>query len=185
MKRRRLYYIAPALSSTVAIAQDLENMGVGYDQVHVLGKNEDGLARHHVHTASPLETYDMIHMGEQGALIGFILGFIFVIGLKLLNPFDVDINNWILIAVWALITLHGAWSGGIAGTQTRNYKIKSYLPEIEKGKYLLLIDVNEDQHPVVRKLMKSQHPDAEYRAESTTGSNPFERFPLLRRIRSH
>lgn len=185
MKRRRLYYLTPTLDSTVAISRALERKGVGYEQMHVLSKNEDGLARHKVHTASPLETYDIIHMGEQGALIGFLAGFVFVVVLKLFNPFDIEISYWILAAIWAFITLHGAWSGGIGGTQARNYKIKPYLSDIENGNYLILVDVTEDQRTAVRQMMKAEHPEAEFKAESTTGSNPLERFPLLKRIRSH
>lgn len=185
MKRRRLYYIAPTLNSTVGIARDLEHEGIGYNQMHVLSKNTDGLVRHRVHTASPLETYDIVHKGGQGALIGFVAGFIFVMLLKMLNPFQVELSYWILAAIWALVTAHGAWSGGIVGTMARNYKVTPYLSEIESGQYLMLIDVRPEQHSVARQVIKSRHPDAEFRAESTTGSNPFERFPGWRRARSH
>lgn len=185
MKRRRLYYIAPTLDSTVGIARDLEREGIGYNQMHVLSKNTDGLVRHRVHTASPLETYDMVHKGGQGALIGFVVGFFFVVLLKLLNPFQVEISYWILAAIWALITAHGAWSGGIAGTQARHYKVEPYMAEIESGKYLMLIDVIPDQDGIVRQVIKQRHADAEFRAETTAGSNPLERFPGWRRARSH
>lgn len=174
MKLRRLYYLTDTLESTVAIARDLERLGIGYNQIHVLGKNEGSLVRHHVHSASPLEKYDSIHLGEQGAIVGFLIGLVFIGIVKAVKPFGMDISFWILVPLWILFTLHGAWAGGLIGTHMRYYRISRFRDDVEAGRYLVLVDVTEAQEAEVKRIMSRDHDEAGFKGESPVVSSPFD-----------
>lgn len=177
MKLRRLYYLTETLDSAIDIARDLDKAQVGYNQIHVLGHNEGELVRHQVHAGSPLETYDSIHLGEQGAIVGFIIGLIFIIIVKAVEPFGMDISFWILIPLWIIFTLHGAWSGGLIGTHRRYYRIARFRPDLERGCYLVLIDVWPRQEEEIKNIMSRYHDEAGFRGESPVTSNPFDLRP--------
>lgn len=180
MKYRRLYYLIDTLDNTVAIARDLEKKGIGYNQMHVLGKNEEGFVRHHLHSATPFQEYDIIKMGERGVILGTLVGLIFIIALDLIEPFGVELSFWILLAIWGLFILHGAWAGGLVGTHVHNYRITQFKDDIEQGKYLLLIDVDEPQEGKVQDFMKGQHQGARYEGESSKWGSPLEGWPFAR-----
>lgn len=174
MKLRRLYYLTDTLDSTIAIARDLEKLRIGYNQIHVLGHNEGELVRHNVHCGSPLENYDSIRLGEQGAIVGFLIGLVFIIIVKAVQPFGMDISFWILIPLWIIFTLHGAWSGGLIGTHRRYYRIARFRDDLEQGRYLVLIDVTRDQEAEVKEVMRRYHAEAGFKGDSPVTSNPFD-----------
>lgn len=172
MQQRRFYYLSDNLDSTVKFTHGCENRGIPYDNIHVLAKNDKGLVRHHVHLGSPLQIYDVIHLGEKGAIWGAVIGFILAMAIWIWNPFEPDIKFWMVIPVWVLCTLHGAWSGGLIGTHSRNYRIKPFLKDIEQGKHLILVDIDQDQVSILRELERSIGLKAE--GHTPTGNKIFE-----------
>ena len=182
MKRRRFYYLFDSVNEIVNFTNTLEKKGIAHDQIHAFGNNEDGLVRHHIQSGSVLETYDIVHMGQEGAIVGFILGFLFSMLLLWWDPFTLDITFWMVIPIWVLFTLHGAWSGGLVGTHARNYRIKPYLNMLEKGKYLVLVDVNEYQAKNLAEVEATTH--RSFDRYTYTGSNPFEQWLSFRHAQS-
>ena len=71
---RRLYYIADDLPTTRAISETLHDEGITDWNFHVVAKDEDGLYRHHIHSATPIQQLDIVHTGERFALIGAAVG---------------------------------------------------------------------------------------------------------------
>lgn len=140
--KRRLYYIADNLDTVDRAADLLQRQGIKGWNFHVLSKDEAGLYRHHLHSATPLLTRDVWRLGERGALIGLVLG----IGLSLLvvGAFGFFQNRFLIAAlvITVLGTLHGAWVGGMAGLANENFKIKRFHNDIETGRFLLMIDVS-------------------------------------------
>lgn len=182
MNLHRLYYVADSLENTVSIARNLEKRGIGYDQMHVLSKNEAGLLRHHIHTATPLEDHEIIKMGERGGILGSIAGLIFIIGLSIVDPFEMEISFWVLFLIWVLFSMHGAWAGGLVGTHARNYRISRFEKDIENGKYLMMIDVGDAQERLVHSVIDIDHRDeARYEGESPAHSGPFDGLHFFRR----
>ena len=157
MKYRRLYYLANTLDDTEKISKDLERAGVGYEQQHILSKHEGRLVRHHLHTAGPLEKFDIIHYGERGAIIGFLTGLLFVLLLEIFKPFSLNPDFWVHVGIWVLFTCFGAWAGGLVGTHRRNYRIAPLRSEIEAGKYIVLVDVHGHQIEAIKTFMENYH----------------------------
>ena len=185
MKYRRLYYLADTLDETERISKDLEKAGAGYDQQHILSNHEGKLVKHHLHTASPLEKYDIVHYGERGVIIGLIGGLLFIITLELTTPMGMDPGIWAHLGIWLLITFFGGWAGGLVGTHRGNYRISRFRPDIRAGKYLILADAHGEELDAIKKLMKEKYPHVSYKGSSSTGYNPFDELPFLRNLQSN
>lgn len=139
--KRRLYYIADNLDTVDKVADLLQRQGITGWNFHVISKDAAGLYRHHLHSATPLHTQDVWRFGERGALIGLVLGLL--VSLLIIGALGYFENQFFAAAVviTALVTMHGAWAGGMAGLATENHKIKRFHNDIEAGRFLLMIDV--------------------------------------------
>ncbi|MAR93346.1 MAG: hypothetical protein CML06_21090 [Pseudomonadales bacterium] len=158
------------------IARTLRKNGVPQGQIQAFGKNDDGLVRHKVKSDTTLDVdaYDVVHMGKEGAIAGFIIGFLAALAFIWWSPFDGRFGYWVGIPVWILFTLHGAWSGGLVGTHARNYRLKPFMKDLELGKYLLIVDVNEFQASAIRAVKREL--DVRPDQASDTGVGALERW---------
>jgi len=180
--QRRFYYLTDNLNATVEMARAFEARGIPHGQIHVLAKNETGLVRHNIKTGTPLDVYDIVHLGWEGAIIGTLIGFLAAIGLWLWNPFGYHLEFWMVLPLWVLFTLHGAWAGGLIGTHARNYRIKPFLKAIESGKFLTLVDVDENQAKALKQVEAVYN--VKSRGHTPTGTNPFENWLSFRASQS-
>ncbi len=150
---RRLYYLADNLDTIDDVSVSLHREGINDWHFHVLSKDEAGLYKHHLHSATPLQRRDIIRGGERGALTGFFVGLLVaVVSLRMLElaPMHSVVVSAIAIA---LPTLFGAWAGGLVGLSLDNYKIARFRRDIEAGRALLMIDVDRVHYQRVLRLM--------------------------------
>ena len=153
--KRRLYYLADNIETVDQVANLLQRQGVTGWNFHVLSRDEAGLYKHHLHSATPLHSRDVLRFGERGALFGLIAGI--VISLVAISMFEYLQSRMLIggIVITALVTLHGAWIGGMAGLATENHKIKRFHRDIDNGKFLLMIDVDSAAHPEIKRALNS------------------------------
>lgn len=185
MKRERHYYLVENLNTVDDVVQELEIMGIGYGRYHVWSKDERGLKKMHLHATSPIESSDLIHLGERGAILGMTLGLMLALALVILQPFgSLEIGWFGFFVVTILISCFGAWVGGLTGLGSENYRLKRFHNAIEKGQYLLLVDLHQDEESIVLSSLKSQFPTLKYQGSTHTGANPFDGLPFLHRLQS-
>ncbi|HEY3698548.1 MAG TPA: YrzE family protein [Spongiibacteraceae bacterium] len=153
--RRRLYYLADNIEMVDRVANLLHRQGIEGWNFHVLSKDDVGLYKHHLHSATPLHSQDILRAGERGALIGLLAGL--VISLIVIGVFGFFQNQFIIAAlvITLLVTMHGAWAGGMAGLMNENYKIKRFHGDIEAGRFLLMIDVTNNSREKVKRALDS------------------------------
>jgi len=179
---RCLYYLAPTLDSTHRISDDLHAAGVKDFFVHVIAKDESGLEQRHIHSSNYLETLDIIFYGFIGAAIGAIAGMIGAGLLMVFEPFGPDVPRYVYFVIVGVVTMFGAWEGGLTGIASESKKLKKFRHDIEAGKFLILIYARKQQGAAVRALMRAKHPEAELVAVNLHFINPFK--PVRRRHRA-
>ncbi len=172
---RRLYYIACDVETTKAISDCLHDHGIRDWNFHVLGKDEEGLYTHQIHSARPYHQVDVIHTGERWAVVGAMCGF--AIGLLVywldVLPWSVD---WISVLLTTLIgAFLGAWEGGVIGLTRENYKIAPFHDEIEQGRYLIMVDVQTEVQARTREMMTMRFPQVDYRGMDSPYVHPLNR----------
>ncbi len=172
------YYLAPSLTSTQQISDDLHEVGIKDWFLHVISKDEAGLNKEHIHSSNYLETLDLIRDGGIGGLIGFIFGVFAAGALMFFKPFGPDMPEFIYLIVIVILTLFGIWEGGLAGVACENRKLAKFHDDLEDGKYLILIYTWKKQEEDVKNMMAKKHPEALLVATDIQYFNPF--CPLKR-----
>lgn len=171
---KRMYYLTSNLDSTEQISNDIHAAGITDWHFHVISKDEAGLYRRHVHGASLWQKQDIIRYGERGAMAGFILA-LSATGYAMANQsFGPDATGFIYVAIFAFITLFGTWLGGLIGLATENQAIAQFHGDIDKGNYLILIDVGRGEEESITRLMASKHPEARLVRVGSNLVTPFE-----------
>lgn len=170
-----IYYLAPSLTSTHDISEDLHEVGVKDFYLHVISRDESGLKQQHIHSSNYLETLDIVRDGFIGAALGFVAGLIGIGLLMYFQPFGptVQVPNYVYAILTGVATLFGAWVGGLTGIDSENNKLKRFHDDIAAGKYLILVYVRKYQENAVRQVMKERHSDAEMVAIDSHFINPF------------
>lgn len=171
---KRLYYLTDTIDSTEQIAKDLQQSGITHWNLHVLSRDVDGLYRHHIHGANTLHRLDLIHSGEQGALIGVIIGLCIGATLFFANPFGITLDALGISAVVLVFTLFGTWVGGLFGLAHENYKIRRFHNDLKAGQYLIMVDFKKVLEKSVKALMATRHPEARFAGRDSTWINPFK-----------
>lgn len=167
---RTLYYLMDKVDTADAMASTLRSMNIDDDGYYVVSRDHDGVRRHHLHDASPLESTDIIHSGERGALIGGLCGLLFALWVAVMKPMGMEMTLLTFLFVSALIGCFGAWVGGMVGISHENYKLTPFHDAIAAGKYLMVISVREPAKArEVKQAMHKRHPEAMFEAEDSIG----------------
>lgn len=154
---KRLYFIVDDIKHTEQISNDIHKAGISDWHFHVLSKDDSGLYRRHIHTANIYHRNDLLHSGQQGLIFGVVSGILLLLGLHL---FNVELPQYMPLILFVLVASFGAWLGGFYGIQMNNYQMKRFENEIDKGKYLIFIDVGRNNQLKVKELMHKYHPEA-------------------------
>jgi hypothetical protein len=171
---KRMYYLTGDLDSTEQISNDIHRAGITDWHFHVIGKDEAGLYRRHVHGATLFHKHDIIRNGERGAIVGFAVALLVTAYVMMAEPYGSNASGLGYVAIFGFITLFGAWVGGLTGLAKENQAIARFHGDIDAGKYLILIDVRRDQEGDIRRLMAELHPEADLLRVGSTFINPFE-----------
>jgi hypothetical protein len=174
-----LYYLAPSLNSTHHISAELRAAGIGDGLLHVVSRDEAGLAEQCIPSSNYLETLDLLRDGCIGSGVGLIIGVIGAWVLKVCAPFGPHIPGSVYLATVAAATLFGAWEGGLTGIATENLKLAEFHRDIEAGRYLMLVYAPRGREARVRWLVRAAHPEAQLAAIDRHFLNPF--IPVRRR----
>ena len=76
--------------------------------------------------------------------------------------------------------MFGCWVGGLDGWAKRNRKIERFMPDIEAGKYLVLVYAKQTQLENVFDMMASEHPEAKLVASDSRFMNPFSTLEVIK-----
>lgn len=169
------YYLAPSLSSTETIADDLRTVGIKDWYIHIISKDEAGLARKRLRSANYIELRDFMARGMFGAALGFVLGFILALFLRSFEAFGANASATAFVAFWTFATLFGAWVGGLNGLRKENKKLEPFRKEIEAGKYLFLVYTPADAADAVKSMMREKHPESKHVGTDENFADPFRK----------
>lgn len=166
-----LYYLTSTLDSTRTINDDLHQAGINDWFIHVLSKDKSGLKKEKIHSSNYLEQLDILRYGIIGGIAGFVVGLIAAGYVDSAKPFG-PMPGIVFYAIIGVLTLFGAWEGGLTGIASENKKIALFHDDIESGKYLILIYARQASEELIKKVMTLKHPEAKLAAIDANFYNP-------------
>jgi hypothetical protein len=155
---RRIYFLVPDIGTTHKIVEELRGEGMEERHMHILAKRDTPLGD--LPEAGVTIKTDFIPAVERGAALGGTAGLMAgLIGLRFAG-FSIA-GGSILGILFASATI-ASLAAGLIGMGLGNTRLKKYEQAIEKGEFLLLLDVPKDQiEPVTNRILK-HHPEAEF-----------------------
>lgn len=157
----RLYFLVPDAKRTVQIAHELSTLGLKKDEVHVLAKDQAALEEMDVNRATVLQTTDVVHATKRGVMLGAPLGVL----LGAVAAYFLPVA-WSWVGIVALLVgaglfgaFFGAWASSMVGVSVLDVKVAKFQSDLERGAFLMLVDVPEKREREVADTVKSHHPE--------------------------
>ncbi|MCK9605569.1 MAG: DUF1269 domain-containing protein [Methylomonas sp.] len=155
---RRIYFLAPDIETTHKIVDELRAEGIEDRYIHVLAKRDTPLED--MPEASIFEKTDFIPAVERGAALGATTGLL--AGLVGLRFAGFAIAGGPVLGVLIYGATIGAMMSGLAGLQVSNSRVKDYADAIERGEFLVMIDIAKERIDAIRQSIAKHYPSAEF-----------------------
>jgi hypothetical protein len=154
---KRYYYISDDLDDLEDVEQELEKAGVTTPQIHVLSRDDAGVALHeHLHPVEAVLKKDVVHGTEIGAVVG-VLGAVIVLAVSYFSGVTETVG-WVPFVFLAVIVLgFCTWEGGLFGIQEPHKEFKRFEGDLDAGKHVFFVDVSPEQEQALSAIVKA-HP---------------------------
>jgi len=155
---KRIYFLVPNIEITKKIVEELLLARIEERHLHVLAKR--GTVLEDLPEATFLEKTDFIPALEQGLAIGGLTGM--VAGLVALAlPGSLVLGGGAVLVSSLAGAGIGAWLSSMVGISIGNRRIQQFEAAMEKGEFLMMIDVPKDRVEEIESIVKKHHPEAE------------------------
>jgi hypothetical protein len=155
---RRIYFLAPNIDTTKKIVDDLLLARVEERHIHVLAKR--GTPLEDLPEASFLQKTDFLPSLEQGVALGGATGLLAGL-VAVALPTGLVLGGGAIFA----ITLAGAGVGGLmssmVGSSIGSRRIEQFQEAMEKGEFLVMVDVPRQRVADMEAIIKKHHPEVE------------------------
>jgi hypothetical protein len=164
--RHRLYYLLPDVTVARGVLNDLLLARIECRHIHFVSSG-DSLPPD-LPAATLMQRTDIVRGAEMGVAIGAALGL--ALGIGLLYYFDID-RAGVKAAVVVLATLvgmlFGTWASSMQAASMPNSRLASFVPDMEKGSILLMVDVPSGSIEQVESLLANRHPEMHFSGEES------------------
>jgi hypothetical protein len=174
-----LYYLSSTIGSTHTIASDIQATGVNHWFLHILSKDTAGVKKNQLHSGNFIEQLDVMRDGILGAMIGLITGLVVVAFISYKQYFPPEIPDVTYFFVIMIITMFGAWEGGLLGITNESKKLAAFQNDLNAGKYLILVYARGNQEDVIISMMKKKHPNIRLVGNDSSFFNPLSRVQRI------
>ncbi|WP_176475677.1 DUF1269 domain-containing protein [Halomonas salipaludis] len=153
---QRLYFLAPNADTTSDIADELNQMGLTQDELHVVGRKWKPLEREGVPVATLRETSDVMNAPKRGVPVGAGLGAVLgVVVHYVLGP-----SLIVIVPAMAVFGgLFGLWTSTMVGVSVKDVKVSKYRQALNRGELLMIADVPGEREETVKQMVRRHHPE--------------------------
>ncbi|MBI3563150.1 MAG: DUF1269 domain-containing protein [Gammaproteobacteria bacterium] len=159
--RRRMYFLLPDVRSAKVVHNELLLAKIEERYMHVIAK--EGTTLDDLPEAGIRQKTDLVHGLQIGLVLGGFTG-MFLSTLALMMNFIVHgLEVW---SVGSLVfggALFGAFASSMIAVNVSNTRLKSFLPDVEQGRILFMVDVPIHRLKEITLLIEGHHPEADMR----------------------
>ncbi len=154
---KRHYYISDDLDDLDHVEYELEKAGVATPQIHVLSRDDAGVAtRPHLNPVEAVLKKDVVHGTEIGAAIGLVCAAL-VLAVSYFSGLTESVG-WLPFAFLAVVVLgFCTWEGGLFGIQEPHQDFVRFERDLDAGRHVFFVDITPEQEAVLSRIV-SQHP---------------------------
>jgi hypothetical protein len=157
--RHRLYYFLPDIESARRSFDDLLLSRIEQRYVRFISGGAPLPAD--LPEAGFLLKTDVLHGAAAGMIVGSILGMAF--GVLLIVYFDLGQATVLVTTLMGI--LFGGWASSMAAAAMPNSQLKTFYPDLEKGRILMIADVPARRVEEIEKMLTIRHPEIKFSGE--------------------
>lgn len=155
---QRIYFLVPDIETSRTIVAELEQTEVEQKHIHIVAAA--GVALEDLPEASLLQKSDFLPALERGIPLGAATGLL--VGLvSIVVPGGIAMGGGALLACMAAGAGVGSFMGSMIALEIPNSRHKDFQQAIERGEFLMLIDVPKERVIEIENLVLALHPNAE------------------------
>ncbi|MBN0989276.1 hypothetical protein [Amphritea pacifica] len=157
---RRLTFLTPDLAHAELVVEELRQLGIGDEAMHLVASDHSMLQKAHLHEATEMETTEVENDFNWGIVAGGVLGLVAGIvayGSKI-SSFEFGAMSLLVITI--IFAFWGGVVGKAIGESTPNSHLEKYRHAIEAGQILMIVDVAVELLPDVYKKVRMHCPKA-------------------------
>lgn len=129
--------------------------GVQERDWHLLTHENGAAEKMKLHPYNFIQRHDIVHGIAQGAVFGVLLLLLIFTAISY-STWVSTIPFFMLVIMACFIIGFCCWEGGLLGLNRVNYRLKPYLSRLDQGEHLLLVDVDEANQGLVKKVCNAQ-----------------------------
>ncbi len=156
---RRIYFTLPDLEVTHKVVDELLLARIEERHIHVIAK--DGCPMEDLPEASLLQKSDFVPALERGVALGGATGILAGLVALAFPPAGLALGGGAVLSIALAGAGVGAWLSSMIGVDVPNSRLKDFEEAIEKGEFLMLVDVPKDRVDEIDEMVKQHHADAE------------------------
>lgn len=156
--RRRLYFLLPDTSRARQILNELLLARIEERHIHILAREETPM--HGLPSANLLQRSDFLHGVEMGLALGGATGILAGLLMLLFPPSGMAIGGGAVLGLALAGAGIGAWASGMIGTDVPNSQLQKFMPAVDSGQVLLMVDVRLSEVGRISGLIQHHHPEA-------------------------
>lgn len=165
---KRLCFISPNLSMTHTIVEELKQVGITDSHVHVVGKHPEWIESAHLHSASVLQTTNLVPALKGGVIFAIALIIALFVIVNTFLP-EVELNHLGKMGVIGFGIVCGIWVSAFIGFGSKNKVVAQTEKEIKVGNYLVMIDVPKEREEEISKRILTTHPEVHLASDAEHG----------------
>lgn len=148
---KRFYYVSDDLDDLQHVEQELMAAGMIKPQMHVISRDEAGVARRHLHKVQEFMRRDVIHSAMLGAEWG-IAGACLVLVIAYFSGISASVG-WTPFVLFAILVLgFCTWEGGLIGFQRPHYELRHMESLVDEGQHVLFVDMEAKDEPLMEQV---------------------------------
>ncbi len=156
----RLYFLAPTIESMQSIVSECKSMGVKERHIHIVGKNHDAIQMADLPEATLMQSSDFVPAVERGMALGGGAGLLAGIIAVTFPPAELILGGGAILGLSLFGAGFGAWVSGMIGVSVPNSHLRRFEEALERGEFLLLLDVSKEDEEKFRNMVLRHHPEA-------------------------
>lgn len=163
---RRLYFILPAMEVTHKVVDELLLARIEERHIHVIAKENSPMED--LPEATLLQKSDFVPALERGVALGGATGVVAGLVALAFPPAGIVLGGGAVLSIALAGAGVGAWLSSMIGIDAPNSRLKAFEEAIEKGEFLMLVDVPKDRVDEIDELVKQHHPEAKIEGTDPT-----------------
>ena len=157
--RRRLYFMLPDLPSARAMLDELLLARIEISHMRFMARET---LPPDMPDVSFLQRTDLIHGAQLGVVIGAIVGLGAGVFLTLFPVDGMTLRTAAILLVALGGAIFGGWASGMNAAAVPNTRLKQFMPRIEQGQVLLIVDVPVRRVEEIEEMIAKRHPEISF-----------------------